>query len=147
MILGTKENLLTYKGISDNLDKAIDFIMNMDESIEDGKYLIDGDEVYANVMTGTLNDSAEINYEAHKKYGDLQFILEGGEIFYYAPVSRCTAATEYNEQKDVYMLKGDGEKINAAPKDFYILFSEDAHAPSRGEKKSGFRKAVVKFKI
>ena len=149
MIVGTKNNILTYKGISKNLDTAIDFIVDLDENIENGKYVIN-DDVYAMVSEGEGNSEGEVLYEVHRKYIDLQYILKGEDLCYYAPIHKCTGKIPYDSEKDAeFLLSDEGYAIKFKPEDFYILHPFDAHGPCRAEngEKPYFKKVVVKVKI
>ena len=49
MIIGKLKNISRYKGISKNIDTAIDYILNNDLlALPKGKTIIDGDNVYVN---------------------------------------------------------------------------------------------------
>lgn len=147
MIFGTKDTISTYKGLGDKIDRAIDFIMNLNDNIETGRYEIDGDEIYANVMCGETTSMDEVKFEAHKKYIDLQYIVDGSEIMVYAPLAECKQETEYNEESDFYLFSGSGSEMKAKKGDFYLLYPFDAHAPTKGYETTSFKKVVVKIKL
>ena len=49
MIIGKIKDLNRYKGLNDNLDKSIDFILNTDLlSLDHGRNEIDGDNTFLN---------------------------------------------------------------------------------------------------
>ena len=79
MIFDKIEHADRYFGISENLDKAFRFMMNTDLSaLEDGKHVIDGENVFVNVMQAvTKADKNE--YEFHEQYYDIQIDLTGAE--------------------------------------------------------------------
>ena len=148
MITGRKEDLNTYKGLSERIDKAIDYILNLDESIAPGKYEIDGKDVYVSIIEKETSSMDNFKFEAHKNYLDLQYIISGGEIMVYAPVSDCEVITEYNAEKDVYFLNGDKRsEMKLSAGEFYLVHPFDAHAPGKGYETMNFKKAVVKIKL
>lgn len=147
MIIGTKETLATYKGISEGIDKAIDYILSLDPAIEPGKHEIDGDKLFVNVVCGETKPLDGFEYEAHKKYLDLQYIIEGSEVMIYAPLDGLKRETEYDEDKDCHMFSGEGTPITVKAGDFYLVHPFDAHAPGRGYETNSFKKAIVKIKL
>ena len=145
MIIGKKEELKAYKGISENLDKGIDYVLSFDENTPEGRYEIDGDKVYALVTSGETKNEQSDTYEAHKKYIDLQFILEGEEDTGYASIDNCEIETPYNEAGDFMMVKGAGDIINTSKDEFYIAFPFDAHRPMHSKTPGKIRKIIVKI--
>ena len=50
MIYDTLANAYLYQGISDRLQKGLDFLIHSNfASLPDGRYEIDGDDVFANI--------------------------------------------------------------------------------------------------
>ena len=69
-----------YQGISDQLQKGLDFLIHSNfASLPDGRYEIDGDDVFANIAHGTTAQNTP-NAEAHDAYLDIQFLIEGREL-------------------------------------------------------------------
>ncbi len=147
MITGKINSIDLYKGLSERLDKAIDFVKGLDKDIAVGKYEIDGDDVFASIVEGETTSMDEIKIEAHKKYIDLQYIISGEEIMVYAPIEDCTVTEEYNETKDIFFTKGEGDGIKMSEGKFYIVFPCDGHAPVKGYEKTSFKKAIIKVRF
>lgn len=147
MIFGKKEELSLYKGISTNIDKGIDFLLNFDDTQPEGRYEIDGDNVYALVTSGETKPVEEPVYEAHRKYIDLQYILNGEEDTGYASVSDCAVTVPYDENGDYLMVEGEGSEVRVTAGCFYIAFPCDAHRPMRSKKPGSIRKVIVKIAV
>ena len=80
MIYDEIRNISRYRGISSNLDVAIDFLEKTDlNNLPLGKTEILGDKVFANVMEAQAKDEKELSFEIHKKYMDIQIDLAGTE--------------------------------------------------------------------
>ena len=117
MIVGTKKDILTYKCLSENLDKGIDFLLTLTENTENGRYEV-ADGVYCIVSEGEANAADVIEYEVHRKYIDLQYILKGEDTCYYAPLHKCDKLDPYDEEKDLEFVSGDCETyITFKPED------------------------------
>jgi YhcH/YjgK/YiaL family protein len=132
-------------------DKAFAYLKETNlDSIAPGKYSIDGDNVYATVIVGKTKAFEDKNWEAHRKYIDIQYVINGKEKMGVAPSSPAIVLEEYNETEDVelYMIaKTDCKFYKAEPGIFFIFFPEDAHQP--GIKIEGYdsdKKMVIKVK-
>ncbi len=148
MVLDTLENSDKYTSLHRNFAKAFDFIKSVDlESIEVGKYEIDGKDLHAAVMVKDGGPAETAKFEAHRNYIDIQVCPAGSEELGWKPLSKCVNPTaEYNPEKDVtfYHDKPDMYfKMHAGQ--FAIFYPEDVHAPLIGE--GQIKKLVVKIKV
>jgi YhcH/YjgK/YiaL family protein len=72
MIVGKLEHIERYKGLDENLDKAIDYILNNDlMALPKGKTIVDGDNVYINRDTYVAKDLKDCFFERHRYYLDM----------------------------------------------------------------------------
>ena len=147
MIIGKIEELDNYKGLSERIGRATEFLLNLNPEIPVGKHIIDGDDIYANVICGETSSMEEVKFEAHRKYLDLQYVIDGEEIMVYAPINNCFQETDYNEESDYCLLNGKGSEIKVKAGEFYLLYPFDAHAPAKGYQKTKFKKIIVKIKL
>ncbi|MDB5261285.1 MAG: hypothetical protein JWQ14_566 [Adhaeribacter sp.] len=148
MVLDTLENADKYAGLHRNFAKAFEFIKSVDlETIEVGKYPIDGLEVHAAVMVKDGGPAETAKFEAHRNYIDIQVCPTGSEELGWKPLNKChSPKDEYNPEKDVtfYNDKPDTYfKMTAGQ--FAIFYPEDVHAPLIGE--GQIKKLVVKIKV
>jgi len=149
MIFDQLDKLKIYKGISKNIDCAIDYLLDNDISIlADGSYPIDTDNVIVNVMSYATKTLPEAAFEAHRKYIDIQILIRGEERCYYAPLDTLVASGSFNEEKDIGFYEGkEGGSFPLKPDNFAIFFPHDAHMPSCDLiGKSEVRKVVVKIR-
>ena len=81
MIYGEIKDLGLYKGISKNLDRAIDYILSGEyKNGVVGKNVIDGDNVYFNQPDSPITKEVKDGFiENHKKYIDIHVVIEGEE--------------------------------------------------------------------
>ncbi len=151
MIYDTKENLQQYKGISKNLDCAIDYLMQTDFSeMTAGKYPVDGDRVFALVQTPTTYPREQARWESHKNYIDIQYMLVGEENIGLQKTDSLTESEPYSAGKDIefYAENGKGFFPQLVPDSFVICFPTDAHMPLVcAEKSSSIKKAVIKVRM
>lgn len=138
-----------YRAVHPGLGAAFDYILNFDQSTPDGKYAIEGDRVFAMVQSYTTSPAPQRQYEAHKKYIDLQYVVSGEEIIYHLPLELLTETTPYNAEKDVAKYSGPNvQALIMRPGDFTILFPHDGHNPncSNGSDRA-MRKIVLKISV
>lgn len=148
MVLDTLENSDKYVNLHPSFAKAFEFIKSVDlETIEVGKYEIDGKDVHAAVMVKEGGPAETAKFEAHRNHIDIQVCPTGSEELGWKPLSKCVnIKDEYNPEKDVtfYADKPDMYfKMHA--RQFAIFYPEDVHAPLIGE--GQIKKLVVKIKL
>ena len=72
MIYDKLINMGLYKGMNKNLDTAIDFILSHDlNQLPMGKTVVDGDNVYINIIDAKAQPVEERAYEIHKNYMEI----------------------------------------------------------------------------
>ncbi len=144
------ENANCYNGLSRHLKKALELLQ--DKTVleaKDGKYLVDGNNLFYIVMHYTTKPMEQCRLETHKNYIDVQFIASGREIIGYAPAGKLTVTEKYNPEKDVefYKTPDDMVKINLDKGMFGIFFPHDAHLSCcRVDNPIDVHKIVVKVK-
>ncbi len=115
-----------------------------------GEYEIIGREVYAIVSEYVPKEEAECNFEVHRRYIDLQYLINGEERMGVTTLDKVVPIGEYDEKKDIVFFKPDAPGLYevATPEVFYIFFPKDAHRPSIKEKDGvSVKKIVIKIKI
>ena len=146
--INSKE-LSAYATLHPAFTKAFDEMNRiLTEGAEDGKIVLDGDKLFINVQSYTSKPESDCGFEAHKKYIDIQLILEGEEIIGYESEDKLSLTKEYDESADymLYSLNGEYDKIRLTRGDFVILFTEEPHAPAiAANTPAHVRKAVVKI--
>lgn len=112
-------------------DEAFAFLKNNDlEKIAKGKYPIDGENVFASVTADSSKNFEKTNWESHRKYIDLQYVINGEEMIGVFPVSKSTLTKEYEEKRDAANYNANGKLYSARPGTFFIFFPSDAHRPN-----------------
>jgi biofilm protein TabA len=150
MIIDTLENASKYFCANPHFQKAFDYIRSTNtETLEDGKYEIDGDNLRAIVTNKNGMTAAEsaARFECHNKHIDIQFCIRGTEKLGWKPRETCKEQKgEYNPEKDVAFYN-DAPDMYFELRDgqFAIFYPEDVHAPMIGE--GPIKKMVIKVKI
>ncbi|MCK0204427.1 YhcH/YjgK/YiaL family protein [Ornithobacterium rhinotracheale] len=148
MILSNLKNSSRYENLHPAFKKAFDYIKSHDLlNAELGKIYLDDDNLFIANSNSTLKKKEEQVLEYHKKYIDIQIVLEGKEVIGWKDLDECTDEKQaYLEEKDCGLYNDAATSyFELQPNDFVIFYPEDAHAPVIGE--GTVRKLVVKVKI
>jgi len=148
MIVDKTDNLKLYTHLGSKFQKAFAFITDPELMLLDnGKYEIDGDNVYAVVSEYQTKDETDGRFEAHRKYIDVQFVAKGTELIGYAPSKLQKIVTEYNDEKDMVFFSGDKSFIKIEKGMFAVFFPFELHMPGiKSTIREDVKKIVVKIK-
>jgi len=135
-------------------DEAFAFITNINlDTLSAGKYLIDGDNVFAIVSESATKPIEQVGWESHRKYIDLHLVINGREKVgvTFAPATRLTKPYDAKNDSDTNLWLGDKVKADyyiEDPTTLYIFFPQNAHKP--GVHVDGYdkvKKMVIKIRM
>ena len=144
MIKDYLKNAKIYYNLSENLKKGFEWLEKTNlKKLSDGKYEIEGNQVYASVQTYETKDDA--NYESHRKYIDIQYMINGVEKVGVTDLANCKTCIEYDNERDLefYTINSDEEYIELAEGQFIVLYPNDAHKPSITKNKKALLKKLL----
>ena len=150
MIIDKIENIDLYSGVSKNIKNAIEFIKAADFSeMKTGKHDIN-ENMFVLLNEYETRENKLGILEAHKKYIDFQYILEGSEIIEYEPLNNQKIYKKYSIEDDYLLYYSTENKsviqFNAGM--FSVLLPNDLHLPGIINKsKSKVRKIVLKVRV
>ena len=149
MIIDKIKNTSNYYGIGERIFKALKFIQEKDiASMELGTYEIEGSDIYAIVLKYDTIPMKKGLWEAHKKYIDVQYIIDGIEQIGYANIDDIKLDKKYVEEEDYCLYKGEGNMIVFKTGSFGIFAPQDAHMPGISLKEpQQVKKIVVKVRV
>ena len=149
MVVDKIENANHYKNLGDRIQKSFDYIKQTNlKKLQPGRYDIDGDNIFALISEYQTKAEAEGKLEAHRKYIDVQYVIEGEELMGYAPLGNQQTLEAYKEENDIVFYKGEKVLIKVTEGMFAIFFPEDVHMPGICvDKKSPVKKLVIKVKV
>lgn len=149
MIKDTLEYAETYYGLSVELKEGFEWLKSHDlKSLKAGKYFIGDNGNYVNIEEYETKEDSQ--YEAHKKFVDIQYIIKGHELIGVCDRQSCQIYTPYDEERDIEFLnsKESDNWIDMREGEFLVLYPHNAHKPSISPiKKQNVKKAVVKVRI
>jgi YhcH/YjgK/YiaL family protein len=132
MILDHLAQAGTYTALSARFEQAFAFLNRIKDGHPLGRHDIAGDEVFALVQHYTTQPVAEKQFEAHRRYLDIQYILRGREFMYWAPLAKLTTITQpYDASKDAarFALIPDAVAVPVTAGQFTIFYPADGHIP------------------
>lgn len=149
MIYGQLDKLKEYVKDETSLHAVVSFLENSDlKSLEVGRHNIIGQSLYVNIDEYETQLFEERNYEIHRKYIDVQCILEGQESIFIEDGAKLQNKITYDAEKDVAFLE-DGEnvvEVKMHANDFLVIYPHEAHKPCvQLEQSCHVRKAVFKI--
>lgn len=150
MIFDDIRNIKNYAEID---EKIVNFIINLKSDTPLGKiYLSDDRLTFANVEEYTTKTVENCRLEAHKKYIDIQLLLEGVEELDYTGVEGLNVAEAYSKERDIMFFETPARVLNRVILEkgkFALLYPHEAHQPQMAYKNtpSKVKKVVVKIPI
>ena len=148
MILATLAEADRYAALHPLFSRAFEFLRNTDlKTLAPGKHDVQGEQLFAIVEACDGRTRAEAKLECHRRYIDIQLVLEGVDEMGWKPVAACVdPATDYDAARDIRFFNDTPSNwIATPPGAFCLFFPEDAHAPLVGQGR--IRKVVVKIAV
>ena len=149
MIVTTIDKLTKYSEIPYAQD-IVDFLADFRKGeMVPGRYDIHGDDLFAAVSRYDTEPDGDRVFENHKKYIDLQIVLDGKEEIQWADTKTLTMVSEdFSKGGDIAFYKGESMGYTLlGGEQCVILFEEDAHKPNvLHEKSENVLKVVFKIR-
>ncbi|MDU1568172.1 MAG: YhcH/YjgK/YiaL family protein [Clostridium sp.] len=149
MIVGKLKDLNRYKGLNQNLDKAIDYIYSANlYDLKIGKNYIDNENIFINRFNYIGQKEFDCFFEGHKNYLDIHIILNGKEKLGYSDISELNQVSKYDLENDFIKFEGPIKNyIDLKAGDFVITFPEDIHMPKISINDETIEKIVCKVLV
>jgi YhcH/YjgK/YiaL family protein len=150
MIADVIKNRQLYEAIAPRIKAALEYIAKTDFSgIEPGRYELDGSNLFVLVQAYDSIPREQGKWECHRNYIDIQYIAKGTEMIGCNNIDKMKITTDYNPDKDIAYLSGEGDYVTYSEGSYGIFFPEDAHMPKIAPpgRQGAVKKVVVKIKI
>ena len=148
MILSNLANADRYATLHPQFPRAFEFMRNTDLlALAPGRYPIIDKQLSVIVENVPGRARADAKLECHRKYIDIQLVLEGTDEMGWKALADCREpVSDYSAEKDIQFFRDvPATWIATPPGAFCIFFPDDAHAPlvSNGN----IRKAIFKIAV
>lgn len=148
MIIDSTKNIGRYRALLKGLDEGLAAVEALGSHPETGRYTFEGG--YFMIQEGRTKAMEDGDFEAHKKYVDVQIILEGQECVGWSEIGELKESVPYDGEKDKIMYAGEPSECNTIRSGmFWAAFPEDAHKACRneGSTQTSYRKVVMKLPV
>ena len=135
MIIGYLSNIESEMAFyPEAIQKGLKFLLNTDlASLSLGKHEIEGSQIYVSVAEYDSEPKEKRRLEAHVKYADIQYVLEGEEIIGCGPLAEASEVTEDRlSEKDVIFYKTLARETEVLMTKgmFAVYYPWDVHRPN-----------------
>lgn len=148
MIFDNLANFWNYAGIHRHFNTISDYLKKTDISnLSIGKHGISNGIFLISNKYYTITQ-ADTFIECHRKFIDIQIMIEGSEIMGVCNRDLCDQK-EYNEAEDYQKIEGDLDFITVRKGFFTVFFPHDGHMPQLmiNGKPEEVKKIVIKVPV
>ena len=134
-------------------DKAFEFLKTKDlDTLKPGSYVIDSGNVIATVSELTPKDKDSVNWEAHRDFNDLQYVIKGkaemGVESITDPGAKVTVPYSAQGDTETFSVTSGEKYYVAEPGTFFIFSPKDIHRPAFKVAGSDvIKKIVIKVRV
>jgi YhcH/YjgK/YiaL family protein len=147
MIIDSLNNVGFYLTFNAAVKEALDFIKTKLSSLSEERRYEINENMYAVVETSRPKKISEQKLEVHRKYIDVQYIIDGYDVIGHKSLANCKEIyKDYEEVKDIAFFNDRPDfdvVLNSGS--FAVFFPQDAHAPLCG--KTAVKKCIVKIRM
>lgn len=148
MFKGNLSELSNYQHLPTKLLSVIEQVkQRIYDSVENGRYSIEGDDVFFFVVDDNTQLLSDRRSECHRKYVDVQILLEGEERYGYSLQPFQSIAEDLLDAKDIAFSEDlvDEQFADLAQHDFIIFNVTQPHRPLVAmDQPMPVRKAIIK---
>ncbi len=131
MISGELKRWRSVSGVR-GLEVGFEFLERSDlAELPLGKHEIRGDAVYALAMRSSSRAPETGQFESHREYLDIQYLVSGEEIIGVAPVEGLLPVADYDAAKDIlfYAVPERYRALEVHPGHFAVFLPGEPHMP------------------
>ena len=132
------------------IEKISEYVNSRDlAALSCGKYVIDGERIYVSIQEYETKPCGDCRFETHKRYADIQCILQGREQIWVTEQPLPMSDTEYDPKADIRFWKdGKASLLDLRAGELAILLPGEAHKPCVRSGEAGkVKKAVFKIAL
>ena len=151
-IKGSLSDTSAFEARDPRFAKAFEFLRRPDlAELPDGRYEIDGDEIFAMVSSPALKPYGTGKTESHRKYIDIHYPINGREVIGLHTLTEAELALPFDTEKDFVLFDSETEPVEIGPGEFLVCYPPlDGHAPCGTRENpipQGYRKVCLKIKL
>jgi YhcH/YjgK/YiaL family protein len=148
MILAKLSEAERYTALHPLFGRALEYLRDTDLlALSPGMHSVQGEDLFAIVeaCAGRTREAAKL--ESHRRYIDIQLVLEGVDEMGWKPLAECVKpVADFDTARDIRFYDDAPASWIATPAgSFCIFFPDDAHAPLVSD--GMIRKVVMKIAV
>jgi YhcH/YjgK/YiaL family protein len=149
MIVSRLANPLLDATLPPRLKQALDYLRRTDlAAVPLGRVDLDGDRLFALVQEYTTRTAENCAWESHRRYIDVQYVVDGTERMGYLNIASAREREAYDAARDVAFYEPGEDYITIETGMLAIFGPEDVHAPcGAAGKPRPVRKIVIKAAV
>jgi biofilm protein TabA len=150
MIHDSIRSAAQYESLDPGIALGLAYLRNFDADTPDGRYTLDGDDLFALVQSYETGPATEKRFEAHRVYLDIQYVARGPERILHAADEGLEEEAPYSEADDVVFYREPrvSSSLLVGPGQFVIFYPGEAHKPGcMAGGRDSVKKVVVKVRL
>ena len=153
MVIDRLDHAAQYYALGKGLETALRWFAAYADDGRDlpVKTVLDGERIFINGVNYTSEAKPQGQLEAHKKYIDVMYVVEGEEKFFYKPIAEVKHVTmPYDAEKECQLaeIDADAAQVRFSAGHFLIFFPQDGHlAAQLWDKPCKVRKFIAKVAV
>jgi YhcH/YjgK/YiaL family protein len=150
MVIDRLEHAKMYESLGEDIAEALRFFEKYQDDGEDlpAQTELRGGRILVKGVNYTTEAKSPGRMEAHRKYIDVMYVVEGEERIFYKPFAEAEGeATPYDEGKECALVPVDADaaSLRFSEGHFLIFFPQDGHlAAQLWQKPCKVRKFIAK---
>jgi len=126
MIFDIIANISRYSALEQRIAEALKAVLEF-SGRKPGRYDLDGDNMYLQILRYNAKPLAESRWEAHRRYIDVQFIESGEEYWGFGDAAGLSMDAAYDPAIDAEFYAGEGAMLRAAKGHFAVFYPGEPH--------------------
>jgi biofilm protein TabA len=149
MIIGCLTDAPLLMSLPPRLQQAVAYLRSADPSmIPLGRHELDADRLFALVQEYTTRVRDQCVWEAHRRYIDVQYVVQGVERMGYINIAHAREREPYDPERDVAFFEPGEDTVTVRAGMLAIFGPHDVHSPGGAAGTPGpVRKIVIKAEI
>lgn len=138
------------KDMEERCFHAIEYLSRLSgDELSIGIHVVN-DSFFYTIQEYETDGDKEKYYESHRKYVDIQMLIDGEELMQVTDIKSLQEAVPYDEEKDVILYKpsNNSSGVILRPGSIIILYPKDAHRSENvANKRNKVKKIVGKIRM
>lgn len=153
MVFDTLEYASLYRALGKGIQTTLDWFLAFQDNGMDlpARTELEPGRIWINGVNYTTVENPAPLMEAHRKYIDVMYVVEGEERFFYKPFADVSEITmPYDSEKECALaaLDSDANTMRFSAGQFVIFFPQDGHlAAQLWDKSCKVRKFIAKVAV